>query len=324
MLHRHLAIPLHRAVQQGEPVLLQGPRSAGKTTLLEREFPGHTYISLDHAADRARARQDPAAFLGRLRGQSIIDDVHRAPELFPYLTGPVIIASSRRLRLPVETLELHHPTLAERERRAALPLEMLGRFVPSHEPATLPFPPWPVRRSFIEHDVRDLDGVRDMDRFENFLQSARNRSAGILDQQTIANDCNVSHRTVTRWLAVLDACFQTIRLPPAETQFNRRLIRSPKLHFLESECFESRVVSELFRNAVHAGDRPDLRYWRDSNGFEISLVVGEIPVGIAPAPIPRIKRWMDLAHVSRGAHIGPAKPAAKSTAGVLRYSIDQL
>lgn len=315
-----MAIPLHRAVQLGDPVLLQGPRSAGKTTLLQREFPGHPYISLDNPVDRARARHDPASFLARLRGPSIIDDIHRVPELFPYLDGPLILASSRRLNLPIETLELHPPTTAELERRAPLTLAMLGRFVPAAERTVAPYARWSAKRNFLECDVRDLD----LDRFERFFQTARRRSGQILDQQAIANECGVSHRTVTRWLAVLDACFLTLRLLPADLDFNRRIIRSPKLHFLDSENFESRVVSELFRNAKHEGETPDLRYWRDSNGLEIPLLVQSMPVGITPTPMAKVKRWMDLARVSQGALIGPSKSAVRSTSGVLRYSIDQL
>lgn len=111
MLFRALTIPLHRAVQAGGSVLLQGPRSAGKTTLLRREFPGHIYVSLEDARDRSSARADPGAFLARLRGPSILDDLHRAPELQDHLARrpapwPLLLASSRRLDLPLPTLEL--------------------------------------------------------------------------------------------------------------------------------------------------------------------------------------------------------------------------
>ena len=52
------------------------------------------------------------------------------PELFAHLAvpRPLILASSRRLRLPFETFELYPPTQAEREGRAPLKLETLGRF----------------------------------------------------------------------------------------------------------------------------------------------------------------------------------------------------
>ncbi len=332
MLERTLAVPLHRAALLDEPVLVQGPRGTGKTALLRREFPAHTYVALDDAADRARAQSDPQGFLARLRGPAVIDDLHRAPGLLAFLDAPrpLILASSRRLRLPFETFELYPPTQAEREGRAPLKLETLGRFAPSTVPAT--FASWQRTRQFIERDVRDLIHVRDIDRFEAFLGIAESRSGEVLDQQAIADECGLSHRTVTRWLGVLDACFVTLRLPPSDADFGRRLVRSPKLHFLESECFESQAVSEIYRNARHAGLVPDLCYWRDSNGLEIPLIVQPdtappMPVCIAAEPNPsdvaRLHRWMELAGVQQGAII--AKRAGQlRRRGILSYSIGQL
>jgi hypothetical protein len=304
--------------------------------MLRQEFPGHSYVALDSAPIRVRARRDPPGFLARFRGPAIVDDLHRAPELAQYLatpgfSAPLILATSRRLQLPLKTLDLYAPTSAERQQRPPLPLAVLGRFVPSLVPVPPPAP-WPTQRNFIECDLRDLVSVHDADRFESFLQAAQLRSGQPLDQQALANECGLSHRTVARWLSILETCFLTLRLPPADMDFGRRIVRRPKLHFLESDAFESQAVSELFRNAKHAGEVPDLRYWRDSNGLEISLVVqsaGEsaMPVNIAPAPAPadvvRLKRWMKLAGVSQAALIGKSYAPAR-TGGVLRYSIEQL
>ena len=327
MLDRTLAVPLHRAALLDEPVLVQGPRGAGKTTLLRREFPAHTYVALDDAADRARARSDPQGFLARLRGPAVIDDLHRAPELLAHLAGhrPLILASSRRLQLPFMTFELYPPTQAEREGRAPLSLEMLGRFAPSSKPATLS--PSPRDRRFLDRDVRDLINVHDLDRFESFLSFAESRSGAILDQRSIANECGLSHRTVTRWLGVLDACCLTLKLPASSSDFGRRLIRSPKLHFLESGCFESQAVSEIYCNARHAGLIPDLSYWRDSNGLEIPLIVQSdgappMPVWIAAEPNPsdvaRLHRWMELAGVEQGAIIA-RRAGQLRRRGILSY-----
>ena len=331
MLHRTIALPLHRAIQRRSPVLLQGPRAAGKTVLLQQELPGHGYISLDNLADRTRARRDPSGFVYRLRGPAIIDDLHRAPELVEYLRGPafsapLVFASSRRLQLPLETLHLYPPTFAENQRRRPLPLEIIGRFVPAPAPAIAPPAPWPIRRTFVDADLGDLVSVHDPDRFEQFLEAARSISGEVLDQQSLARQCGIAHQTVTRWLTALDTCFLTHRLPPADAAFGRRIVRSPKLHFLDSECFESQVVSEIFRNAMHEGGSPDLRYWRDSNGFEIPLVIqsgeGEtMPVGVT-APTP-LRRWMDLAGVKQGALVSQTMAPARS-GGICRYSIDQL
>ncbi|MCX6604152.1 MAG: hypothetical protein NTV52_11215 [Acidobacteria bacterium] len=337
MLDRALAIPLHRAAQRGLPLLVQGPRGSGKTTLLRREFPAHTYVALDDTSDRAHSRIDPAGFLARLRGPAFLDDLHRSPELIAYLAsapdlGRLVLASSRRLTLPFRTLELHRPTLAERQRRPALALAMLGHFAPTVLPVQASPPPWPMSMRFLNQDIRDLVNVRELDSFESFLDLALAQSGEILDQQALARAAGVSHRTVVRWFLALDACFLTLRLAPAEVESGRRIIRAPKLHFLDSPNFESQVVSEIYRNARHADHDPALRYWRDSNGFEISLVIffegfAPLPVSITEEPNPfaetRLRRWMELVGVSQGALIAAAtRPSRRG--GVLRYAATQL
>jgi hypothetical protein len=337
MLPRALAVPLHRAAQRAGPILVQGPRSSGKTLLLRREFPAHTYLPLDDPALRARARQDPASFLARLRGPAFVDDLHRAPELVAYLrteptVGRHVLASSVRLSLPVPTLELHPPTQAERERRPAVSLAMLGHFVPAAVPGAPAFPAWSAFRSFLDHDLPALVQVRDRDRFERFYELAAAHSGRVLDLQAIAREGDVSHRTAVRWMAVLDACFEILRLPPAPFNLGRRTVRSPKIHFLASELFESRVVSELFRNAHHAGVPPELAYWRDSNGLEVPLLLlaetaPPLPVAMAAEPHPtvdsRLRRWMELAGVSHGALITNSSGPARRR-GILRYGLGQL
>jgi len=197
ILERHLTIPLLRAVQERQPTLLQGPRGSGKTTLLRRELPGYVYAALDDAADRAKARRDPAGFIARLRGPAVIDDVQRAPELVRYLTEdrpqlPLVIAASVRLPLEMTSFELYGPTRAERQRRPALPLEMLGRFVPAIRGECGEVPTWPRTHRHFDQDVRGLVDVHDLDQFEEFLRLARARSGELLHQQEMAREARVA------------------------------------------------------------------------------------------------------------------------------------
>jgi hypothetical protein len=153
---------------------------------------------------------------------------------------------------------------------------MLGHFVPGPAGRLRAFNAWPKDYRLIERDVQELVKVQDLDRFDTFARIASERSGQVLDQQQLARLAGTSRSTVVRWLAVLDDCFLTLRIPPCDYDLGRRLIRSPKLHFLQSESFESSVVSEIYRNAVHTGTMPDLRYWRDSNGLELALVPAEL------------------------------------------------
>jgi len=91
MLARHVAPLLLQALRERPVVLLRGPRQAGKTTLvlqLAQEI-GARYLSLDHLTVLAAAKADPAGFLAALPTPLVLDEVQRAPELFPALKAAV-------------------------------------------------------------------------------------------------------------------------------------------------------------------------------------------------------------------------------------------
>jgi len=324
-LERHVAVPLRRAVHSRQPVLVQGPRGAGKTALARHEFPDHAYVTLDDPA----VRRDPAEALRRLRGPAIIDAVHRAPGVIDGGSAHIYL-SSLRLAADIPTLELHPPTRAERQRRAALPLETIGRFAPSGRLSAGDPPPWPSNRAFLDLDLPALIHVHDRARFERFLAVAEARSGAVLDQQALAREAAVSHRTVVRWLEVLRATFQIVLLEPYGESFGRRVVRRPKMHFLSGvESFESEVVSEIYRNARHAGLEAEFCYWRDSNGLEVALVVDGIPVGLAAEGNPKAEaaalRWAELAGLPHAAMITRRPPLLGRRAGrLLRYAIGQI
>ncbi len=66
-------------------VLLNGARQTGKTTLAQAlaASAGASYFTLDDAATLALAAGDPAGFVGNLPGAVVIDEIQKAPELFP-------------------------------------------------------------------------------------------------------------------------------------------------------------------------------------------------------------------------------------------------
>lgn len=85
MKHRHITPLVLAALADTPVVFVQGPRQAGKTTLVRglREH-GHAadYRTLDDAAVLAAARSDPDGFVDSLPERVILDEVQRAPDLF--------------------------------------------------------------------------------------------------------------------------------------------------------------------------------------------------------------------------------------------------
>ena len=88
MYGRHLQAPLERALADTPVVLVNGARQVGKTTLV-RAMPGRRYLNLDDVTVLAAARADPAGFLAGLEGPVTLDEVQKAPELFPAIKASV-------------------------------------------------------------------------------------------------------------------------------------------------------------------------------------------------------------------------------------------
>ena len=85
MISRHIENPLQTALSDTPVVLLNGARQTGKTTLVRSfaEKTGARYFTLDDYATLALAAGDPAGFIRNLSGPVVIDEIQKAPELFP-------------------------------------------------------------------------------------------------------------------------------------------------------------------------------------------------------------------------------------------------
>lgn len=97
MIRRNIEDRLRRAMADMPVVLLNGARQTGKTTLarsLAESRPTARYVSFDDAATLAAAQTDPASFLDDLGDRVVIDEVQKAPELFPAMK----VAVDRRRR----------------------------------------------------------------------------------------------------------------------------------------------------------------------------------------------------------------------------------
>lgn len=65
--------------QLGEYPIVIGPRQAGKTTLVRDALPDYAYVTLEHPESRLIASEDPKAFLKGYPGNTIFDEIQRAP-----------------------------------------------------------------------------------------------------------------------------------------------------------------------------------------------------------------------------------------------------
>ncbi len=199
-------------------------------------------------------------------------------------------------------------------------------------------------QTYLERDVRDLVNVGDLETFRRFVELCAGRTGQLLNRSALAADAGITHTTARRWLSVLEASFIVLLLRPHHRNFNKRVIKSPKLYFLDTgllcyllrirspeqlvvhaargAIFECFVIAELYKRALHAGRPPDLYFWRDATGHEVDLLVDhgdhQVPVEIksgqtvAPDFFKGLDYWRTLA-------TDPTGPAALIYGGDRSY-----
>lgn len=320
---RTLAARLRGAAKRHPLVTLTGPRQSGKTTLARATFPAKPWVSLEDPDVRSFALEDPRGFLARHIEGAIFDEVQRAPELLSYLQGEVdrrpdsgrfILTGSQNFSLQAQVSQ----SLAGRT--ALLTLLPCGwdeihRFAPeTHHPKTLSEALWTggypalFRRNlsprewlpdyiatYLERDVRQLLNVGDLGRFQTFVRIAAGRTGQLLNLAALAGDAGVSQPTARAWLAVLEASYLLVRLQPWSANVTSRLVKTPKLHFLDSgvtcsllgirtpgeleshplrgAIFESWVISEALKWRFNRGLDTGLFFYRDRKGVEVDCLM---------------------------------------------------
>lgn len=160
--------------------------------------------------------------------------------------------------------------------------------------------------TYLERDVRQLIAVRDLTQFQRFVKMCAARSGQMLNLAALGADCGISAVTAREWLSVLEASYLVMRLPPYHRNFGKRLVKTPKLYFLDvglmawllgirdavaiethasrGALFETFVVSELVKQRFDAGQPADLYFWRDNVGHEVDVLY-ETPQGLQAVEI---------------------------------------
>ena len=334
MIERHLSPYIREAATQYPIVAVTGPRQSGKTTLCRSLFPDYAYVNLEKPDTRAFAKEDPNGFLAQFRKPVIIDEAQRVPDLFRYIMvladernrmGQFILTGSQNFHLQeaisqslsgrcslMKLLPLSHREIAglpprdifeidswdipEASDKSPFDQVFNGSYPPIYDRRIKPSN-WlsQYTQSYLERDIRTLVNVSDLETFERFLRLAAGRTGQILNLDSLASDSGVSPTTAKRWLSLLKASYIVFLLRPHQKNFNKRLIRSPKLYFydtglvcyllnirnaellalhsLRGQIFETYVISEIMKTCMNSNIEPPLYFWRDSQGHEVDLMI---------------------------------------------------
>ena len=302
-------------------VSLTGPRLSGKTTLARAIFPNYAYVNLENLDDRLAAEEDPLRFLRPHSGTGIIvDEVQKVPSLFSYLQGIVdesgsmgkyILTGSQNFLLlekitqslagrvavcnllPLGLSELIEAELLNEDPNRVMFTGGYPVLFDRHIPAPDYFPSY--IQAYIERDVRGISNIGNLSTFQRFVKLCAGRVGQLLNLSSLGTELGINYKTVSSWISILEASYIVFLLQPHHKNFNKRVVKQPKLyffdtgllcalldiqspeqldsHYLRGNIFESFIIAEYIKGRLHAGRRPNAYFWRNSTGHEIDLIL---------------------------------------------------
>ncbi|MEJ5284859.1 MAG: ATP-binding protein [Brevinematales bacterium] len=319
MIDRKTEILLKKYLTQYPVITITGPRQSGKTTLCKAILSDWHYINMEDIPTRERVKAEPKEFLKEYPEGLIIDEFQRFPEITSYIQ--VIVDEKAKNGLFVLTgsqnfssMEYISQSLAGRTAIINLlpfSIEEIKPLIdnkPLNEIILRGFYPkiynedinWTEYYSFyvntyIERDVRNLVNIKDLLRFEKFLALCAGRSGQELNISSIATDVGVSSNTIRDWLSVLETCFIIKLIKPYFNNFNKRVVKSPKLYFIDTgllsylldiqnstqlmnhplrgAIFETLIFSEIEKFFKNNLPTKQIYFYRENNGCEVDFLI---------------------------------------------------
>jgi len=371
MIKRDAESKLLQLSRQFKAVALVGPRQSGKTTLAKCVFGNKPYVSLENPDTRRFALEDPRSFLGQFPEGAILDEAQRAPELFSYLqqildednaTGKFIITGSNNFLLQesisqslagrIAYMFLLPFAISEMNDHDTADLQELlfkGTYPPIYDQPVDP-DKWyaDYTRTYIERDVRQLKNITDLIVFERFLRLCAGRIGQLLNMSSLAIESGVDNKTIASWISVLENGFILYRLQPHHTNFNKRVVKMPKLYFYDTglacsllgihdaqqlkynymagSLFENLIISELMKTRYNKAKNNKLYFWRDNVGHELDVLIDN-PNGLFPVEIKYGKTitpeffkgllfWQKISNTQNGAVVYGGEVAQKRSNGL--------
>ncbi|MBM3853342.1 MAG: ATP-binding protein [Verrucomicrobia bacterium] len=262
MIARRIHDKLAESIEHNPAVALLGPRQVGKTTLaleLGATRPS-LYLDLESPADRAKL-SDAGRYLAEHEDELVIlDEVHRAPEIFQTLRG--LIDQGRRREknggrflvlgsASVDLLKQSGESLAGRIAYLELaPFDVMevggekldrlwtrGGF-PSSFLATSDRLSWEWRedfiRTYLERDVPHFGSRVPAETLRRFWTMLAHHQAGLHHAATLAQGLGVDGKTVARYLDLLVDLLLVRRLPAWHRNVGKRLVKAPKVFVRDS------------------------------------------------------------------------------------------
>jgi predicted AAA+ superfamily ATPase len=291
-------------------VFVGGPRQVGKTTLaislLQNNYDGHpAYLNWDNESSRKIIQNNNWS---KEEPLIIFDEIHKRKGWQGFVKGiwdtwkntqHFIITGSARLDIfrkggdsmlgRYHYYRIHPYTLPELG-ISSHNLKLLFQFGGFPEPLLAQdeteLRRWHLQRvsKLVRIDLRDLENVSDLDKVELLAEALPSKVGSQFSYKSLAEDLEVSDKTVKRWVQILDSLYYCYLISPMGSPKIKAIKKAQKLYLWDwSQVedpgirFENMVASHLLKLCDYwqdvLGYKSELRYIRDETGNEVDFVV---------------------------------------------------
>ncbi len=322
-LHRKLEIVLKEVLKQFPACFITGPRQTGKSTLLQNLLKDYNYVTFDDILNRKMVQEDPAMFIDTYKPPVILDEIQYVPDLLSYikiyidnhrrdygqyvLTGSQIFQQmkgvSESLAGRIAILQLYPLSFSEildidqYDKMAAIK-QMLEGFYPEfqiHKNLKLQLWYGSYISTYLERDLKSMRNIHNLEAFQRYIILLASRAGQLLNLNEISKECGISQTTAKDWLSILKATSIIYLLEPYYKNMTKRIVKSPKLFFVDigllcyllrietlqqlvhspfvSHIFENMVIMEKIKHFTQKGERAPLYFYRTRSGLEIDLII---------------------------------------------------
>lgn len=264
MINRHLLSVVQSLLDRHAAVGLLGPRQVGKTTLAHQiaESKPSIYLDLESPSDQNKL-QNPELYLAQHTDSLVIlDEIHRAPDLFQVLRGIIdagrhqgkrvgrfLILGSASIDLlkqsseslagrisyielggiTVDEIKETHETMNQLWLRGGFPESLLA----INEQASVEWREDFIR-TYLERDIPQLGSKIPADTLRRFWTMLAHNQGTIMNAARIAAGLGLSGQSVCRYLDLLVDLLLVRKLPPYIENIGKRMIKSPKVFVRDS------------------------------------------------------------------------------------------
>jgi hypothetical protein len=340
MYLRFISSRVEEALTDTPVVLVNGPRRAGKTTLVQQiKDRDRSYLTLDDPTTLAAAKADPVGFIRGLNAATI-DEIQRVPDLLLaikqsvdndrrpgrfLLTGSANILTIPRVAdslagrmeivrmLPLARSEIvgRRPTFLDEvfSGRVPAPRDLLLGDDLMRAVLAGGYPEALTRRSerrrqdwadayveaVVTRDLKDIAVVERLTDLPKFMRLLAEHSGQMANYSELGCGIGVDYKTSQRYVRLLEQLFLITTLAPWYTNAIKRIVKSPKLHVMDSgilaavrgvtfsrlktdrgllgSLLETFVVSEVMKLCTWSNERCRLHHFRDHAQHEVDLLL---------------------------------------------------